>query len=231
MGFLDNKETQARADATRLRAAEATVRVAEDTQQRGRAHEAADGDAQLGKRVDGLAARHDTQVDELTRCWEARHTDEDEAQSLLLSGEELREGARRADSEAAAEREETQEQVTALRDALAEERAQREERGAATDEGLGRTDARLEQALREREQTLQIVHRALEQHSCGLEAVQAHVDMVHAEVRESDMAQTAECMLLQVSDLPCNIRREGGQSLVIGGSSLVILEGREGNPL
>ena len=28
-----------------------------------------------------------------------------------------------------------------------------------------------------------------------------------------------------VSDLPCNIRREGEQSLVVGGSSLVILEG------
>ena len=36
---------------------------------------------------------------------------------------------------------------------------------------------------------------------------------------------------LYVSDLPCNVRREGGQSLVIGGSSLVMLEGREGNPL
>ena len=35
----------------------------------------------------------------------------------------------------------------------------------------------------------------------------------------------------QVSDRPCNIRREGGESLVIGGSSLVILKGREGNPL
>ena len=34
-----------------------------------------------------------------------------------------------------------------------------------------------------------------------------------------------------VSDLPCNIRREGGQSLVIGGSSLVILEGKACNPL
>ena len=33
-----------------------------------------------------------------------------------------------------------------------------------------------------------------------------------------------------VSDLPCNIRREGGQSLVIGGPSLVILEGKECNP-
>ena len=36
---------------------------------------------------------------------------------------------------------------------------------------------------------------------------------------------------LAVSDLPCEVRREGGQSLVIGGPSLVILEGREGNPL
>ena len=34
-----------------------------------------------------------------------------------------------------------------------------------------------------------------------------------------------------VSDLPCNVRRERGQSLVIGGSSLVILEGKECNPL
>ena len=36
---------------------------------------------------------------------------------------------------------------------------------------------------------------------------------------------------LLTPDRPCNIRREGGQSLVIGGSSLVILEGREGNHL
>ena len=35
----------------------------------------------------------------------------------------------------------------------------------------------------------------------------------------------------KVSDLPCNIRREGGQSLVIGGSSLVILEEKACNPL
>ena len=34
----------------------------------------------------------------------------------------------------------------------------------------------------------------------------------------------------QVSDLPCNIRREGGQSLVIEGSSLIILEANECNP-
>ena len=33
------------------------------------------------------------------------------------------------------------------------------------------------------------------------------------------------------SDRPCNVRREGGESLVIGGPSLVMLEGREGNPL
>ena len=31
--------------------------------------------------------------------------------------------------------------------------------------------------------------------------------------------------------IPCNIRRKGGQSLVIGGSSLVLLEGKECNPL
>ena len=34
--------------------------------------------------------------------------------------------------------------------------------------------------------------------------------------------------------IPCNIRREGGESLVItreGGESLVLLEGREENPL
>ena len=37
--------------------------------------------------------------------------------------------------------------------------------------------------------------------------------------------------LEQVSDLPCDVRREGGQSLVIGGSSLVILEGKACNPL
>ena len=34
-----------------------------------------------------------------------------------------------------------------------------------------------------------------------------------------------------VSDLPCNVRREGGKSLVIGGSFLVILEGKACNPL
>ena len=35
----------------------------------------------------------------------------------------------------------------------------------------------------------------------------------------------------RVSGLPCDVRREGGQSLVIGGSSLVILEGKACNPL
>ena len=34
-----------------------------------------------------------------------------------------------------------------------------------------------------------------------------------------------------VSDRPCSFRREGGSSLVIGGSSLVILEGKACNPL
>ena len=35
----------------------------------------------------------------------------------------------------------------------------------------------------------------------------------------------------QASDLPRNVRREGGQSLVIKGPSLVILEGKACNPL
>ena len=34
-----------------------------------------------------------------------------------------------------------------------------------------------------------------------------------------------------VSDLPCDVRREGGKSLVIGGSSLVMLKGKVCNPL
>ena len=42
---------------------------------------------------------------------------------------------------------------------------------------------------------------------------------------------SVEEKILEASDLPCNIRREGGQSLVIGGSSLVILEGNACNPL
>ena len=33
------------------------------------------------------------------------------------------------------------------------------------------------------------------------------------------------------SDLPCNVRGEGGQSLVIGGPSLVMLEGKACHPL
>ena len=37
--------------------------------------------------------------------------------------------------------------------------------------------------------------------------------------------------LTVVSDRPCNVRREGGKSLVIGGPSLVILEGKACNPL
>ena len=45
------------------------------------------------------------------------------------------------------------------------------------------------------------------------------------------MAYQAAVQFALVSDLPCNIRREGGQSLVIGGSSLVILEGTACNPL
>ena len=48
-----------------------------------------------------------------------------------------------------------------------------------------------------------------------------------------DKQHGMECIVqpFVVSDLPCNVRRERGQSLVIGGSSLVILEGKECNPL
>ena len=35
-----------------------------------------------------------------------------------------------------------------------------------------------------------------------------------------------EFELRHVSDIPCNITREGGKSLVISGSSLVVLEGK-----
>ena len=41
-----------------------------------------------------------------------------------------------------------------------------------------------------------------------------------------DLASREEGRVHLVSVLPCNSRREGGQSLVIGGSSLVILEGK-----
>ena len=47
-----------------------------------------------------------------------------------------------------------------------------------------------------------------------------------------DTAMINECKKYGlVSDPPCNIRREGGQSLVIGASSLVILEGKACNPV
>ena len=38
-------------------------------------------------------------------------------------------------------------------------------------------------------------------------------------------------IIVPVSDLPRTVRREGGQSLVLGGPSLVILEGKACNPL
>ena len=43
--------------------------------------------------------------------------------------------------------------------------------------------------------------------------------------------QDMQRQIQQVRDLPCNVSREGGQSLVIGGASLVILEGKACNPL
>ena len=43
--------------------------------------------------------------------------------------------------------------------------------------------------------------------------------------------RTGELCSHEVSDRPCSVRREGGKSLVIGGPSLVILEGKACNPL
>ena len=51
---------------------------------------------------------------------------------------------------------------------------------------------------------------------------------LHSERAEQDFISFAHG---GVSDLPCNIRREGGKPLVIGGPSLVILEGKACNPL
>ena len=56
-----------------------------------------------------------------------------------------------------------------------------------------------------------------------------HSDAVRRIVWSSENADSEPAP--RVSDLPCNIRREGGRSLVIGGPSLVMLGGREGNPL
>jgi hypothetical protein len=52
-----------------------------------------------------------------------------------------------------------------------------------------------------------------------------------AAAKKLGMRASLSPMFDPVSDLPCSIRREGGQSLVIGGSSLVILEGKACNPL
>ena len=49
--------------------------------------------------------------------------------------------------------------------------------------------------------------------------------------RNGDLPRYLRLMVDEVSDLPCDVRREGGQSLVIGGSSLVILEVKACNPL
>ena len=53
----------------------------------------------------------------------------------------------------------------------------------------------------------------------------------HTRRAEHGAAQYTVVAKCVVSDLPCNVRREGGQSLVIEGSSLVMLEGKACNPL
>ena len=66
-----------------------------------------------------------------------------------------------------------------------------------------------------------------------LQQLQQAMGSVGARMGEMEQTQGKLCSAeeLQASDLPCNVRREGGQSLVIGGPSLVILEGREGQSL
>ena len=56
-----------------------------------------------------------------------------------------------------------------------------------------------------------------------------HSDAVRRIVWSSENADSEPAP--RVSGLPCDLSREGGQSLVLGGPSLVMLEGREGNPL
>ena len=62
----------------------------------------------------------------------------------------------------------------------------------------------------------------------GLPNVSAGVELLEA---FQSMAKRESIKILLVSDLPCNVRREGGKSLVIEGPSLVVLEGKECNPL
>ena len=50
-------------------------------------------------------------------------------------------------------------------------------------------------------------------------------------VDEAGLLEPETLKPFKVRDLPCSVRREGGQSLVIGGSSLVILERKACNPL
>ena len=66
----------------------------------------------------------------------------------------------------------------------------------------------------------------------ALERVACPVLVVTGEADTIVPPANSELVMAQlVSDLPCNIRREAGQSLLIGGSSLVILQGKACNPL
>ena len=75
-----------------------------------------------------------------------------------------------------------------------------------------------------------------------LERLRAQAEVVHSSQAELERLRAeagmtcktlAELQRLraEASDLPCNVRREGGQSLVTEGSSLVMLEGNACNPL
>ena len=64
----------------------------------------------------------------------------------------------------------------------------------------------------------------------GSDIGQSNMTIEEAEKQCSTQDACVGFTFEKVSDLPCNFRREGGQSLVIGESSLVILEGEACNP-
>ena len=57
--------------------------------------------------------------------------------------------------------------------------------------------------------------------------------LAHLEKQNTDEDDRADILRqwMRVSDLPCDVRREGGESLVIAGASLVMLEGKACHPL
>ena len=79
------------------------------------------------------------------------------------------------------------------------------------------TKAELAEARQEAQQMQSEAEHAMES---------AHEELLARAEAEQRVLESSEA-----SDLPCDTRSEGGQSLVIRMTSLVALEGGEGNPL